>query len=113
MQMHQHQNNELLHYPSYIKPSSREQGFECPFNNATALGKGLRQGQWCPFYVIASHFEVENEAKWRSPLFGKNEFDGAINRECECKCEKDLVENNYNHAYFSYSRTLHKGIVSL
>ena len=43
----------------------------------------------------------------------EREFDGAINLEPECKCEKDLVENDNNQAYFSYSKTLHKGIVSL
>ena len=70
-------------------------------NNAAAHGKGLRQGQWCPFYVIASHFEIENEAKWRPPLNGESEFDGSMNQESECKCKKDFIKNNtkLNHFY--------------
>ena len=49
--------------------------------------------------------EIEIEAEWRPTQNGRKEFDGAINLARECKCQKGLVENNYNQAYFSCSRT--------
>ena len=73
VQNHQHQNNELLHHLSLPKQSLflERKGLSVSIKHATALGKGLRQRQRCPFYVIASHFEIENEANMASSTVRK------------------------------------------